>query len=55
MNFLVQTTRRTGYQAILLAALASGILHSASATQQIYFQLEGSEIASDHLPQSWEG
>lgn len=55
MHFLTQTARRTGYQAILLAALASNIVQSASAAQQIYFQLEGSEIASDHLSETWEG
>ena len=55
MHFLTQSTRRTSYQAILLAALATSLLQTADAAPQIYFQLEGSEIASDHLPEAWEG
>ena len=55
MHYLAPITRRTSYQAILLAALASSLLHTASAAQQIYFQLEGSDIASDHLSKNWEG
>lgn len=54
MKLAVPTHRRRGYQAILLAALVSGLLGTAPATQKVYLKLEGSQIASDHLAENWD-
>lgn len=55
MKFSANATSRSGYQAILLAALLSGFLGTASASSKIYLKLEGTDIASDRVPEEWEG
>jgi type VI protein secretion system component Hcp len=56
MKLVSPPQRRNGYQAILLAALVSGILGTASAAApKVFLKLEGTDIASDHLEEDWQG
>ncbi len=55
MKLSVNATSRSGCQAILLAALLTGFIGTASATSRIYLKLEDTEIASDGLPEAWKG